>query len=99
MQRVEINRVQLVHIKRAESNIKLFNQLLFKKKKKSGTVFEFSRESESFNKVCGDFKLWFLISYIHTCQSKYVLKRVSFGSKECTKELKLERAYFLGQTS
>ena len=30
---------------------------------------------------------------------KYVLKRVSFGSKECTKELKLECAYFLGQTS
>ena len=31
--------------------------------------------------------------------SKYVLKRVSFGSKDCTKELKLECAYFLGQTS
>ena len=30
---------------------------------------------------------------------KYVLKRVSFGSKACTKELKLECAYFLGQTS
>ena len=30
-----------------------------------------------------------------TC--KYVLKRVSFGSKDCTKELKLECAYFLGQ--
>ena len=30
---------------------------------------------------------------------KYVLKRVSFGSKECTKELKLECAYFLGQTN
>ena len=29
----------------------------------------------------------------------YVLKRVSLGSKECTKELKLECAYFLGQTS
>ena len=28
---------------------------------------------------------------------KYVLKRVSFGSKDCTKELKLECAYFLGQ--
>ena len=27
---------------------------------------------------------------------KYVLKRVSFGSKDCTKELKLECAYFLG---
>ena len=26
---------------------------------------------------------------------KYVLKRVSFGSKECTKELKLECAYFI----
>ena len=30
---------------------------------------------------------------------KYVLKRVSFGSKDCTKELKLECAYLLGQTS
>ena len=30
---------------------------------------------------------------------KYVLKRVFFGSKDCTKELKLECAYFLGQTS
>ena len=28
-----------------------------------------------------------------------VLKRVSFGSKNCIKELKLECAYFLGQTS
>ena len=28
-----------------------------------------------------------------------VLKRVSFGSKDCTKELKLECACFLGQTS
>ena len=30
---------------------------------------------------------------------KYVLKMVSFGSKEFTKELKLECTYFLGQTS
>ena len=30
---------------------------------------------------------------------KYVLKRVSFRSKDWTKELKLECAYFLGQTS
>ena len=30
---------------------------------------------------------------------KYVLKRVFLGSKDCTKELKLECAYFLGQTS
>ena len=28
---------------------------------------------------------------------KYVLKKVSFRSKECTKELKLECAYFLGR--
>ena len=28
-----------------------------------------------------------------------VLKRVSFGSKDCSKELKLECAFFLGQTS
>ena len=30
---------------------------------------------------------------------KYVFKRVSFGSKDCTIKLKLECAYFLGQTS
>ena len=30
---------------------------------------------------------------------KFVLKRVSFGSKDCNEELKLECAYFLGQTS
>ena len=30
---------------------------------------------------------------------KYVLKRVSFGSKDCTKELKPECAHFQGQTS
>ena len=30
---------------------------------------------------------------------KYVLKRVSFGSKGCTIELKLYCAYFLGHTS
>ena len=29
----------------------------------------------------------------------YILKRVSFESKDCTKELKLKCAYFLGQTS
>ena len=29
---------------------------------------------------------------------KYVLKRVSFKSKDCTKELKLKCAYSLGQT-
>ena len=31
--------------------------------------------------------------------TKYVHNRVSFRSKDCTKELKLECAYFLGQTS
>ena len=30
---------------------------------------------------------------------KYFHKRVSFGSNDCTKELKLECAYFLGQIS
>ena len=29
----------------------------------------------------------------------YVLKKLSFGSKECTEELKLECASFLGQAS
>ena len=35
-------------------------------------------------------------TYLHLVMYtyKYVLKRVSFGSKECTKELKLECAYF-----
>ena len=32
-------------------------------------------------------------------RAQYVLKWVSFESKDCTKELKLECAYFLGQTS
>ena len=36
---------------------------------------------------------------LHTHDNKYVLKSVSFGSKKCTIELKLECAYFLGQTS
>ena len=30
---------------------------------------------------------------------KYALKRVTFGSKDCTKELKLECAYFLCKTA
>ena len=30
--------------------------------------------------------------------AEYVLKRVPFGSKECTKEMKLECAYCLDQT-
>ena len=39
----------------------------------------------------------FLFKY-HVYRSvKYVLKRTSLGSKDCTKELKLECAYFLGQ--
>ena len=37
--------------------------------------------------------------YEHKKRPSYVLKRVSFGSKDCTKELKLECAYFPGQTS
>ena len=32
-------------------------------------------------------------------QDKMFLKRLSFGNKECTKELKLECANFLGQTN
>ena len=31
-------------------------------------------------------------------ECEYVLKRVSFGSKECTKELKLECAYYRVRT-
>ena len=30
---------------------------------------------------------------------KFVLKKLSFGSKECTKELKIECANYFGQTS
>ena len=41
----------------------------------------------------------FIYSFVSPLPVKYVLKRVSFGSKDCTKELKLECAYFLGQTS
>ena len=41
----------------------------------------------------------FLVLQEYWVLREYVLKRVSFGSKECTKELKLECAYFLGQTS
>ena len=39
------------------------------------------------------------VPVISCSEVKYVLKRVSFGSKDCTKELKPECAYFLGQTS
>ena len=42
---------------------------------------------------------WELGGYPSCKIIEYVLKRVSFGSKDCTKELKLECAYFLGQTS
>ena len=38
-------------------------------------------------------------TYLSAELYKYVLKRVFFGSKECTIELRLECAYFLGQTS
>ena len=40
-----------------------------------------------------------LKSIVKLLFSYNVLKRVSFGSKDCTKELKLECAHFLGQTS
>ena len=39
------------------------------------------------------------VSVTSCSEVKNVLKRSSFGSEECTKELKLECAYFLGQTS
>ena len=45
------------------------------------------------------FNIIFCLNYTCNTLLKYVLKRVSFGSKDCTKELKLECAYFLGQTS
>ena len=38
-------------------------------------------------------------SYVNGPIRNIVLKRLSFGSKECTNELKLECANFLGQTS
>ena len=43
--------------------------------------------------------IFFFLFYFFFSLDKYVLKRESFGSKDCTKELKLECAYFLGQTS
>ena len=39
------------------------------------------------------------VSVTSCSEVKYVLKRVSVGSKDSTKELKLECAYFLGQNS
>ena len=39
------------------------------------------------------------VPVISCSEVKYVLKRVSLGSKDCTKELKLECAYFICQTS
>ena len=36
---------------------------------------------------------------LFTVTVKYVFKMASFGSKDFTKELKLECAHFLGQTS
>ena len=48
-----------------------------------------------------DFPMEISVLKVQTWQfdGKYVIKRVSIGSKDCTKELKLECAYFLGQTS
>ena len=57
------------------------------------------------NKIYTIVKGWETFCRRHTVpvtscsEVKYVLKRVSFGNKDCTKELKLECAYFLGQTS
>ena len=43
---------------------------------------------------------WSLIlEAVNKKSEKYVLKRESFESNVCIKELKLERAYFLGKTS
>ena len=52
----------------------------------------------------GMFLMYPKMFYLRTVNSEnqnveYVLKRVSVGSKDCTKELKLECAYFLGQNS
>ena len=48
---------------------------------------------------CRSYTVMLLIADTLFFKTKYVLKRVSFGSKDCSKELKLECAYFLGQTS
>ena len=48
------------------------------------------------------FYLNFMLDFIESAVRsiiKYVLKRVSFRSKDSTKELKLECAYFVGRTS
>ena len=39
------------------------------------------------------------IGQTNVLKSNGIRKRVSFGSRECIKELKLECAYILGQTS
>ena len=41
----------------------------------------------------------FIISNFYIVNTKCVLKRVSLGSEDYTKKLKLEYAYFLNQTS
>ena len=63
--------------------------------------FNAIRESKILAKISESTVMVVEFNKLILCHSniKYVLKRVSFGSKDCTKELKLECPYFLGQTS
>ena len=54
-------------------------------------------EDTHFNKVMDCMRAFEIQQMLY--DFKYVLKRVSLGSKDCTIELKLECAYLLGQTS
>ena len=59
------------------------------------------RENKIYTIVKGRETFWrrHTVPVTSCSEVKYVLKRVSFGSKDCTKELKLECAYFMGHTS
>ena len=59
------------------------------------------QENKIYTKVKGRETFYRRLSVqVTSCSEvKYVLKRTSFGSRDCIKELKLECAYFLGQTS
>ena len=63
-------------------------------------VRHYGTPSETPGRLCNQIRASIPIYAMYDAAiSQYVLKRVSFGSKDCTKELKLECAYFLGQTS
>ena len=87
------------------SELEFYGDLVYKLKKIVGTN-NFSAQIikiiSHYKKICYNI----CVLRYTACQvinaitvGKYVLPMVSFGSKECTKALKVECAYFLGQTS